>query len=145
MADSGVPDPIPSEPAVGEMAAFPLGTVLLPGQLLPLQVFEPRYRVMLFDLRGSDPAEFVVVLIERGAEVGGGDERSVNGCVAQVLDQQDLDDGRSMVVVAGTRVVHIEEWLDEDPYPRALVRPLEAMPWADSEAEAVLPPLVEQA
>ncbi len=115
-----------------EFAAFPLGTVLLPGQLLPLQVFEPRYRVMLFDLRDADPAEFVVVLIERGSEVGGGDERAAVGCVARILDQQDLPDGRSMIAAVGIRPVSVEAWLEEDPYPRVSAEPLEELPWANS-------------
>ncbi|WP_415830929.1 LON peptidase substrate-binding domain-containing protein [Janibacter anophelis] len=53
---------------------FPLGTVLLPGNPLPLQVFEPRYLAMLRDIAGGD-GRFGVVLIERGFEVGGGDQR----------------------------------------------------------------------
>ena len=47
------------------LAMFPLGTVLLPGGVLPLHVFEPRYRAMVRDcLEGS--REFGVVLIDRG-------------------------------------------------------------------------------
>ncbi len=105
-----------------EMPVFPLGTVLLPGQLLPLNVFEPRYRVLLFDLRDVAQPEFVVTLIERGSEVGGGDVRSSMGCVARIQRREDLDDGRTLLVVVGTRRVEINEWLAEDPYPRAVVR-----------------------
>ena len=54
---------------------FPLGTVLLPGAPLPLQVFEPRYRGLTHDCLAGVP-EFGVVLIERGSEVGGGDVRT---------------------------------------------------------------------
>lgn len=50
---------------------FPLGTVLVPGATLPLQVFEPRYVVMLSDLLNSmDIPEFGVVAIKQGHEVG---------------------------------------------------------------------------
>ena len=87
---------------------------------------------MLFDLRDSDPAEFVVVLIERGSEVGGGDERASVGCVARILDQQDLPDGRSMIAAVGIRPVSVEAWLEEDPYPRVTAEPLEELPWPDS-------------
>ncbi|EBP4824642.1 peptidase S16, partial [Salmonella enterica] len=46
---------------------FPLGTVLVPGATLPLQVFEPRYVVMLSDLLNSmDIPEFGVVAIKQG-------------------------------------------------------------------------------
>ena len=47
---------------------FPLGTVLLPGQPLPLQVFEPRYLAMLRDVAEGE-GRFGVVLIERGFEL----------------------------------------------------------------------------
>ncbi|MEC8953734.1 MAG: LON peptidase substrate-binding domain-containing protein, partial [Actinomycetota bacterium] len=50
---------------------FPLGMVLVPSGVLPLRVFEPRYRHMLEDLLPGN-REFGVVLIERGSEVGGG-------------------------------------------------------------------------
>ncbi|MET1002223.1 MAG: LON peptidase substrate-binding domain-containing protein, partial [Acidimicrobiia bacterium] len=50
---------------------FPLGSVLFPHALLPLHVFEPRYRVMMRHCLEGDK-EFGVVLIERGSEVGGG-------------------------------------------------------------------------
>jgi hypothetical protein len=51
---------------------FPLGTVLLPGARLPLQIFEPRYVAMLRDLldRSEDERCFGVVAIRRGHEVG---------------------------------------------------------------------------
>ena len=55
------------------MPMFPLGTVLLPGGVLPLHVFEPRYRKMVTDCVESPDHEFGVVLIERGSEVGGGE------------------------------------------------------------------------
>ena len=56
---------------------FPLGTVLLPGAVLPLHVFEPRYRQLVQDCLAGEP-EFGVVLIERGSEVGGGDQRATS-------------------------------------------------------------------
>jgi len=53
---------------------FPLGMVHFPGIVLPLRVFEPRYRQLTADCLAGD-GEFGVVLIERGWEVGGGDTR----------------------------------------------------------------------
>ena len=116
-------------PRDAEMAVFPLGAVLLPGQFLPLQVFENRYKVMLFDLRHDDPAEFVVVLIERGSEVGGGDTRTTCGCVAHVSEVRETHDGRAFVAAIGTRRVRIRDWLEEDPYPRAVVEPAHEGQW----------------
>lgn len=55
------------------MPMFPLGTVLLPGAILPLHVFEPRYQQLVRDCLDAPEHEFGVVLIDRGSEVGGGD------------------------------------------------------------------------
>lgn len=98
---------------------FPLGTVLLPRMVLPLHVFEPRYRRLLQDIGPS--GEFGVVLIERGHEVGGDDVRADVGAVAQVVESEELDDGRWLLVTVGTRRVRVTEWLPDDPYPVALV------------------------
>lgn len=100
---------------------FPLGSVLLPGELLPLHVFEPRYRQLVIDLLADDvhDPEFGVTLIERGREVGGGDERAAVGTVARVVQVEALDDGRYAVVAVGTRRIRVNAWLPDDPYPVA--------------------------
>ncbi|MBT4677880.1 MAG: hypothetical protein HOB67_08555, partial [Acidimicrobiaceae bacterium] len=56
------------------MPMLPLGAVLLPTAVMPLQLFEARYRHMIVDVLAAD-SEFGVVLIRRGSEVGGGDLR----------------------------------------------------------------------
>lgn len=99
---------------------FPLGTVLLPTMVMPLHVFEPRYRLLLEDCL-SDSMEFGVCLIERGSEVGGGDVRTDVGTVAQIVDAQELSDGRWAIATVGTHRFRVESWLPDDPYPRAEV------------------------
>lgn len=103
---------------------FPLGTVLAPHMVLPLHVFEPRYRAMLDDVLAGEQ-EFGVVLISRGHEVGGGDLRTDVGTVARVLRAEQLDDERWFVIAVGTRRLRVEGWLPDDPYPRAEVALLE--------------------
>lgn len=100
---------------------FPLGTPLLPGAVLPLHVFELRYRMMMDDVVHAAVAEFGVVLIERGHEVGGGDVRSGVGTMARVVRHDELEDGRRAVVVVGDRRIRVERWLEDDPYPIAEV------------------------
>lgn len=107
-----------------ELAMFPLGTVLLPHMVLPLHVFEPRYRAMMDDILLGD-REFGVVLITHGHEVGGDDVRSDVGTVARVMHAEELDDGRWLVVALGVRRLRVDRWLRDDPYPRALVTDLE--------------------
>src|SRR4051812_45485804 len=97
---------------------FPLGTVLFPYALLPLHVFEPRYRMMMRGVLRGDQ-EFGVVLIERGREVGGGDTRFALGTLARVVRATELDDGRYALTAVGVRRLRVDEWLADDPYPQA--------------------------
>jgi ATP-dependent Lon protease len=97
---------------------FPLGTVLFPHALLPLRVFEPRYRLMTERVLRGD-GEFGVVLIERGSEVGGGDTRFETGTVARVVRSQRLADGGYLLTTVGIRRIRVVRWLPDDPYPRA--------------------------
>src|SRR3954468_24377263 len=106
------------------MPMFPLGTVLFPYALLPLQVFEPRYQLMMRHVLDGDH-EFGVVLIERGSEVGGGDTRFDIATVARVVQSSDLLDGRIVLATVGMRRVRVARWLPDDPYPRAEVVPLD--------------------
>jgi Lon protease-like protein len=113
---------------------FPLGTVLVPGAVLPLHIFEPRYRVLMFDcVRGE--AEFGVVLIERGFEVGGADERFGVGTVARIVEAAELPDGRWVIAVLGTDRLRVAEWVPDDPYPLAMVERLADEGWDDADAE----------
>lgn len=114
---------------------FPLGLVLFPHGLLPLHVFEPRYLAMMNDIGAG--GEFGVTLIERGSEVGGGDQRFGYGTMAKVLDSAELEGGRLAVVAVGTRRFRVERWLPDDPYPRALTRLVDEAPGAGPEAALV--------
>lgn len=100
---------------------FPLGTVLFPHAALPLHVFEPRYRTLVQHCMSATP-EFGVVLIERGSEVGGGDTRFHFGTLTGIVQAAELPDGRYVLVTVGRHRVRVVEWLDDDPYPRALVQ-----------------------
>jgi Lon protease-like protein len=102
------------------MGMFPLSTVLFPHAPLPLHVFEERYKALMGDCMATDGA-FGVVLIARGSEVGGGDERVDVGTIARVTHLTELEDGRMLVMARGVERVLVERWLDESPYPRAEV------------------------
>ena len=98
---------------------FPLGSVLLPGGVLTLHVFEPRYQALVRACIESEDHEFGTVLIERGSEVGGGDERRAMGTVARMVQVAELDGGRYAVVAVGTHRLIVRAWLPDDPYPLA--------------------------
>ena len=97
---------------------FPLGSVVVPRMVLPLHVFEPRYRRLVQDCLAGD-REFGVVLIERGSEVGGGDVRTDAGTVVRIARADEQPDGRFLVAAVGVRRLRVERWLTDDPYPRA--------------------------
>ena len=99
---------------------FPLGSTLVPGMVLPLHVFEPRYRALVRDVLDG-PGRFGVVLITHGFEVGGGERRTMVGTTAEVLDAQEYDDGRWGIISLGRDRFRVLEWLPDDPYPRARV------------------------
>jgi hypothetical protein len=116
---------------MAELPMFPLGSVLLPHGLLPLHVFEERYRVMTRDVLDGD-GEFGVALIERGSEVGGGDVRTTVGTVARVVRAEELPDGRWHLLAVGTpRRLRVVRWLPDTPYPRAEVDELVEHPVDD--------------
>lgn len=101
---------------------FPLGDPVLPTQILPLHVFEDRYRILMETLTGFDvAAEMGVVLIERGSEVGGGDVRLPVGTLTHLIESERLPDGRWVAIFAGSHPFRVERWLPDDPYPQAVV------------------------
>lgn len=124
-----------------KMPMFPLGTVLLPGCLLPLHVFEDRYKKMFNDLSG-DRQLFGVCLIERGSEVGGGDTRFKVGTVARVLLRRDLDGGRLAIVAGGTNRFRVARWFDEIDYPIAEIEEFDDIEDVESSAIDDVRPLV---
>lgn len=110
---------------------FPLETALLPGEELPLRVFEPRYSALVRDTLEGDDKAFGVVLIERGREVGGGDQRCDVGVRARIASFEDHGEGQYRLRCPLTERIRIREWLTDDPYPRAVVEP-----WPDEPAPA---------
>jgi Lon protease-like protein len=98
---------------------FPLGTVLFPGMVLPLNVFEERYRQMVRDLlERPEPREFGVVAIRKGREVGTGNLRELYdvGCVATLREATPHADGRFSLVAVGSRRFRLLRTDDTLPY-----------------------------
>jgi hypothetical protein len=67
---------------------------------------------------------FGVVMIERGSEVGGGEVRSRIGTLARIVEADELEDGRWVLIAVGVRRIRVDAWLPDDPYPRAVVEEL---------------------
>jgi Lon protease-like protein len=106
---------------------FPLGNPIVPHAGMPLHVFEERYRTLMRHVTAGD-RRFGIVMIDRGSEVGGGDERTDVGVMVEVADEEELDDGRWVLLAVGLQRIRIVEWLPDDPYPRAVIEQLPEPP-----------------
>jgi Lon protease-like protein len=98
---------------------FPLGTVLYPGLLLPLRVFEERYQQLVRDLlAGPEPRSFGVIAIREGRETGPNGILTLHevGCTATVRQVTELDDGRYDLVTVGTQRFLLTGTDDTKPY-----------------------------
>lgn len=118
---------------VYELPMFPLEQAVLPTAIVPLHIFEPRYRTFAADVTPRPEPEFGIAPIERGREVGGDDVRADVAVVARVIQHEEFPDGRWALVSVATRRVRVHEWLIEDPYPRAMVAD-----WPDEDADTYL-------
>ena len=103
-----------ADEVVRDFPLFPLGVVALPHELVPLHIFEERYRTMIGEC------------LERGSEFGivwaGEDGRRPVGCameIAEVLER--MEDGRLNILTRGTRPFRIVDEQDDLPYPAGTV------------------------
>lgn len=105
---------------------FPLGAVLLPGTLLPLHIFEPRYRQLTIDLvTGAVPERrFGVIATKQG---GAGDSADIEpvhdiGCTAVLREASRLPDGRFDIVTRGDQRFRLLDVHDTDSCPYLMGR-----------------------
>jgi Lon protease-like protein len=109
-----------------ELPLFPLHAVLVPGIVMPLTIFEPRYRAMIERCVERDEP-FGVVWIRDGREVGPGTmSLATIGTMAEIRQVERTADGRYILLAAGTRRFSIDDVVaDEEPYLVGRVTPLE--------------------
>lgn len=100
----------------GRLRLFPLNTVLFPGAVLNLHVFEERYRRMIAECLDAGEA-FGVVLIRDGSEAGDPDVMPYEvGTTAEIADVTPLPAGRYYLSTTGGRRFRIERILSREPY-----------------------------
>jgi Lon protease-like protein len=119
---------------VRELPLFPLPVVLFPGAALPLHVFEERYRRLLADVRVTNSLFGLSFFNEIES---GGERPAVGhvGCVAEVVEAQPLEDGRSNILTVGVVRYRVVEYVEtEEPYLVARVEFFED----ETEDEALL-------
>ena len=101
------------------MPLFPLGTVLYPGVMLPLNIFEERYRRLVRDLLdGPEPWRFGVIAIRKGRETGVDGISALHeiGCTATLREVAEQEDGRFHLVTVGTQRFRVASLDDSQPY-----------------------------
>ncbi len=103
------------------VALFPLPSVVLfPGALLPLHVFEPRYRTMIEQVLAGSRRLSVVLIVEGGKNDEHGHPPIVEVAgLGEIIGHQKLPDGRYHMVLRGVARVRLEELPFEPPYRRA--------------------------
>jgi len=111
-------------PQVRLLPLFPLNVVLFPNAMLPLHVFEERYKLMVQRCLEGDSL-FGVVLIESGAEVGGPAESHRVGTVAHIENVGRMNDGRMLMSTVGRERFVISRIAQRHPYIEAEVELLE--------------------
>jgi Lon protease-like protein len=111
---------------------FPLpGAVLLPGTLLPLHIFEPRYRRMLADALAGDRTIGMAMLQPGWERAGATPPIFPVGGAGRIVAAEELEDGRSNIVLEGVFRYRV---LDEDPpapYRVARAERIDAVPFSD--------------
>ena len=116
-----------------ELPLFPLNVILFPGMVLPLHIFEERYKAMIGDcIEREEP--FGVVLIKEGQEVGGPAEPYTIGTSARITTVDRLEDGRMNLLTKGERRFETVGITQQVPHMVGQVRYLEEQPGEVPEA-----------
>jgi Lon protease-like protein len=112
---------------------FPLRLVLLPGAVVPLHIFEPRYRALIHDQTTGVAADHRFGLIAPPADTAEADLPAGRiGCVAKITSVELLPDGRSNIVVEGEARFRFETWVETGtPYRMAHI-----VAWEDARVDA---------
>lgn len=124
-------------PQLRRLPLFPLTVVLFPNAVIPLHVFEERYKLMIQRCLDGD-SQFGVVLIRSGEEVGEPAEPHSVGTVARIRRVDRLEEGRMLLNVAGESRFRIDEITQLRPYMEAEVELMQ-----DDEGSSVSPSQVE--
>ncbi len=112
-----------------QLPVFPLNMVMFPGATMELHVFEERYRALVQRLLGNpDPATrlFGIVAIREGYEVGQHGKQSLHrvGCIVQLTEAEQYDDGRFDIEVVGRQRMHLDSMDTSGEYLVGDVEPL---------------------
>lgn len=105
-----------------DLPLFPLNLVFFPGQVLPLHIFEPRYREMInYCLESRSP--FGIVLLPEDTAIGENDELPYAiGTAARIVGVEHMDDGRMNITTIGTKRFLVDKLVRKHSYLSAEVK-----------------------
>ncbi len=106
---------------------FPLNVVLFPGNILPLHIFEERYRSMIHECLQED-SEFGIILAKGGRVI---DDSYSIGTAVKIIDSDIMEDGRMNIMTVGQYRFQVQEITCQTPYLEALVDPISTSPPID--------------
>lgn len=112
-----------------ELPLFPLQVVLNPGALIPLHIFELRYRLLFNRIRDGD-SRFGIVLYDKEY-----DSLARIGCSAELVQFKPFPDGRIMTENIGRERFRIVKILENKPYIRAIVEFVNDLPPVENYSE----------
>ncbi len=122
-----------------ELPLFPLNIVLFPGTIVPLHIFEPRYRQMIMDCQ-EEEKPFGIVLVKPESEFMNEEPHTI-GTIAEIHNLQKLEDGGYNLMAVGVKRFRILSKHNEKAYISGLVEPFDDQ----SESESELKSLVQRA
>ncbi len=118
-----------------EMPLFPLDTVLFPGMVMPLHIFEPRY-VEMVNTCLDESSRFGVVLIKEGKEVGGSLATPYEiGTAARIARVERYENGHMDITIVGTNRFRIREFDSTKRYMTAKTTPF---PFTNASTQAAV-------
>lgn len=110
-----MPDSLDKVSGLRHLPLFPLPLVMLPNEVLPLHIFEERYRQMLKDV-SDDRNMFGIVLFEPEGSYIEKPATGTVGCVAEIKETETFPDGRSNLLTVGVARFRLKEYV-ESGYP----------------------------
>ncbi len=112
---------------------FPLpGVVLMPGTMLPLHIFEPRYRAMVADALAGDRTIGMAMLYPGWEAAGEGQDPRIYpvGGGGEIIESEELEDGRYNILLEGRFRYRVLEETPSGPYRVARVEEVRSVPFS---------------
>ena len=121
-----------------EIPIFPLPVVLLPSEVMPLHIFEERYKTMLKDCLAGKKVFGISYHTEKDSWPP---SLGKVGTIAQIMAVVPLDDGRMNILTIGTQRYRLKEYREQTPYLHAEVETFQDGS-DDGSAQEMLPEII---